>query len=38
MVELPGVVLKLNEHSTLIFDIKKLDLRTGTMTDYGFAI
>ena len=28
-IELPGVLLKLNEHSALVYDIKKLDLRTG---------
>ena len=37
-VELPGVVLKLNEHSTLVYDIKKFDLKSGQMTDYGFAV
>ena len=37
-IELAGVVLKLNEHSTMVFDIKKMDLRTGKMTDYGFAL
>ena len=38
MVELAGVVLNLAEFSVLIFDIKKMDLKTGKMTDYGFAI
>lgn len=28
-VELPGVILKLCEYSTLVYDIKKMDLRTG---------
>ena len=37
-VEVAGMVLKLNDFSVLIFDIKKLDLRTGKMSDYGFAI
>ena len=37
-MELSGVVLKLSEYSTLIYDIKKMDLSTGKMTDYGFAI
>lgn len=37
-VELPGSVLKINNASVLIYDIKKMDLRTGEMTDYGFAI
>ena len=37
-VELPGSVLKVNSASVLVYDIKKMDLRTGKMTDYGFAI
>jgi len=37
-VELSGIVLKLNDSSVLVFDIKKFDLRTGQMSDYGFAI
>ncbi len=37
-VELSGVVLNLAEYSVLIFDIKKMDLRTGKMSDYGFAL
>jgi len=37
-VELSGVVLKLTEYSVLILDIKKMDLRTGQISDYGFAL
>ena len=37
-VELSGVILKLNENSTIVYDIKKMDLCTGEMTDYGFAV
>ena len=37
-IELAGMVLKLAEFSVLVFDIKKFDLRTGEMTDYGFAV
>ena len=37
-VELSGDVLKLNVNSILVFDIKKFDLKTGKMADYGFAI
>ena len=36
--DLLGIVLKLGDHSALVFDIKKMDLRTGEMSDYGFAI
>ena len=37
-VELSGDVLKLNVNSVLVFDIKKFNLKTGKMSDYGFAI
>ena len=37
-VELPGIVLKLNEDSVLLLDIKKMDLTTGKISDYGFAL
>ena len=37
-VELSGDVLELNVNSVLVFDIKKFDLKTGRMSDYGFAI
>ena len=37
-VELAGVVLRLQEFSVLVFDIKKHDLRTGKVSDYGFAV
>ena len=33
-----GIVLQLNEHSVLLLDIKKFDLQTGTVSDYGFAM
>ena len=36
-IELAGIVLKLADYSVLVFDIKKFDLRSGEMTDYGFA-
>ena len=37
-VEHAGIILKLERYSVLIFDIKKFDLKTGEMSDYGFAI
>lgn len=37
-VELAGVVLKLHEYSCLVLDIKKMDLSTGKISDYGFAL
>ena len=37
-VDLAGVVLKLSEFSAIIYDIKRMDLRTGQMTSYGFAV
>ena len=37
-VEHAGIILKLEKYSVLIFDIKKFDLKTGEMSDYGFAI
>ena len=37
-VELAGSVLKLDEQSALILDIKKFDLSNGELSDYGFAI
>ena len=37
-IELSGVMLRLQEFSCLVFDIKKFDLATGEMTDYGIAI
>ena len=37
-VELSGVVLKLLEYSVLVLDIKEMDLTTGVLTDFGFAI
>ena len=30
--------MRLQDYSTLVFDIKKMDMRTGGMTDYGFAV
>ena len=32
------MILKLTDNSVLVFDIKKMDLSTGVMTDYAFAI
>ena len=37
-MELSGIVLQLNEHSVLLLDIKKFDLQTGVVSDYGFAM
>ena len=37
-VELSGVVLELQEYSVLVFDIKRHDLQTGGVSDYGFAV
>lgn len=37
-IEHPGVVLKLEAYSVLMFDIKKFNLNTGEMEDYGFAM
>ena len=37
-VELSGMVLKLTVNSSLVLDIKKMDLTNGLITDYGFAI
>jgi hypothetical protein len=37
-VELSGVVIKIKDTSCIIFDIKRLNLTTGEMNDYGFAI
>lgn len=37
-VELASVVLRLTDNSVLVHDIKKFDLKTGVMTDYGFAV
>ena len=37
-VELAGMVLKLHEYSSLVLDIKRLDLATGKISDYGFSV
>lgn len=37
-MELPGLVLRLTEKSVLLLDIKKMDLTTGTLSDYGFTM
>ena len=37
-VELSGIILKLTANSSLVLDIKKMDLNNGQITDYGFAI
>ena len=37
-IEVPGSVLKINEGSALVLDIKRMDLSTGEISDYGFAI
>lgn len=37
-VELSGLILRLLDHSILVLDIKRMDLRTGQISDYGFAI
>ena len=37
-VELASIILRLTEASILVHDIKKFDLKTGEMTDYGFAV
>lgn len=37
-IEMSGIVLKLLEHSSLLFDIKQFDLKTGEMQDFGFAL
>ena len=36
--ELVGLILKLKDKSVLFFDIKKMDLKTGEISDYGFAM
>ena len=37
-VELSAVILRLTEASVLVHDVKRLDLKTGQMSDYGFAV
>ena len=37
-MELSAIILRLTEASVLVHDIKKFDLKTGKMSDYGFAI
>ena len=37
-MELAGVILKLTINSIIVYDVKKLDLRSGLMSDYGFAV
>ena len=38
LIELSGQILPLTDQSALVYDIKRFDLRTGQMSDYGFAI
>ena len=37
-IELSGIVLKLTDLSSICFDIKRFDLKTGQMRDFGFTI
>ena len=33
-----GTVLKLDSYSVMVFDIKRFNIKTGVMEDFGFAM
>ena len=37
-VEVAGMLIKLTENSVMVYDVKRIDLKTGKMSDYGFAL
>lgn len=37
-IEVAGIILRLNDASVIIYDVKQFDLVTGKISDYGFAM